>query len=167
MCLTPPAGLSRFVKQLVYRCPAMRSVWTIGERADGDAADSPRPFAWDLVAFADSATLHYLRRAADLHRADVLLRVVTDGDRFEIAWGDVERSGSLFGWDWCRATEVDAFYSEARWALPVEAGNVERTRHRAACVWQSGRSDTGQIRDRRGRSLSHEQRSSPGLSPAG
>jgi hypothetical protein len=135
--LTPSAGISRFVNQLAYRCPAMRSIWRIGELADRDAMDSPRPFDWELVAFADLATLHYLRNAADLHRADVLLRLVTDGDRFEIAWGALERSGSLVSWGWRRATKVEAYYSEARWARPAEAGDVERRRRRAACVWHS------------------------------
>jgi hypothetical protein len=130
-------GISLLVSQLTDRYPAMRSIWMIGSRADGDALDSQGPFDWDLVVFADAPTLRSLRKATDLHRADVLLRVVTDGDRFEVPWGKVHLSGSLFQWDWRQASEQEAYYSEARWTLPMEAGNVERTRRRAACVWRS------------------------------
>jgi hypothetical protein len=134
-------GISLFVGQLVDRYPAMRSIWMIGDRADGTVLDSRGPFDWDLVAFADNATLRSLRRATDLHRPDVLLRVVTDGDRFEVPWGRLHMSGSLFQWDWRQATENEAYYSEARWSEPEGTGNVERTRRRAACVWQSAPAD--------------------------
>src|SRR6185295_13052041 len=129
------SGISPFIGQLVNRCPAMRSVWTIGRPANGGVVDPLRAVDWELVAFADIATLRYLRRAADLHRADVLLRIVTDGDRFEIAWGALERSGSLFSWGWRRVTESEACFSEARWAQPPQGGEVERTHRKAACVW--------------------------------
>jgi hypothetical protein len=129
--------ISLFVGQLVDRCPAMRSIWVIGNRANGEVLDSPRPIDWDLVAFADMRTLRRLRKATDLHRVDVLLRVVIDGDRFEAAWGKLHVSGSLFQWDWCQANGNEAYYSEARWKGRVETGNVERTRRKAACVWQS------------------------------
>ena len=141
----PPAGgffaaeISLFVGQLVNRCPGIQSIWAIGNRADGEVADLAGPFGWDLVAFADGATLRYLRNAADLHRADVLLRVVTDGDRFEAAWGKLQVSGSLFQWDWCQANGDEAYYSEARWKEGAQAGNVERTRRKATCLWQAER----------------------------
>jgi len=130
-------GISLFVGQLAERYPAIRSIWMIGDRADGDGLDCHGPFDWDLVVFADKPTLRQLRWATDLHRADVLLRVVTDGDRFEMPWGTLQQSGSLFQWDWRQVTETDAYYSEARWTLPMRTGNVERTRRRAACVWRS------------------------------
>jgi len=130
-------GISLFISQLADRCPAMQSIWMIGARANRDVTDSPGPFHWDLVAFADIASLCYLRKAQDLHRADVLLRVVTDGDRFEIAWGDSHTSGSLCRWGWRQATQTEAYYSEARWAPPAGTGHVERTRCKAARVWQS------------------------------
>jgi hypothetical protein len=82
-------------------------------------------------------TLRHLREATDLHRVDVLLRVVTDGDRFEVAWGKLQVSGSLFQWDWCQTSEDQAYYSEARWKEGAQTGNVERTRRKAACVWQA------------------------------
>lgn len=130
-------GISVLVDQLAGRCPAMRSIWAIGSRADGGMLDARGPFDWDLVAFADASTLRALRRATDLHRADVLLRVVIDGDRFEVAWGRPYICGSLFQWDWREATNREAYYSEARWTLPAGTGNVERVRRRAACLWRS------------------------------
>ena len=129
-------AISLFADQLAGRFPTIRSIWAIGSRADGGILDAPGPFEWDLVAFADAATLRALRRATDLHRADVLLRVVTDGDRFEVAWGRPHICGSLFQWDWREATEREAYYSEARWTLPAGTGNVERVRRRAACLWR-------------------------------
>jgi hypothetical protein len=132
-------GMSLFLSQLADRYPAVRSIWAIGDRADGGVLDSESAFDWHLVAFADKPTLYGLRKATDLHRTDVVLRVVTDGDRFEVAWGRPDVSGSLFQWDWRQVTEKEAFYSEARWTVPVEAGNVERTRRRAVRVWQPAR----------------------------
>ena len=131
------SAILSFVGQLVDRYPAMRSIWVIGDRADGDAPESPGPFAWDLVVFADLSTLQQLRNATDLRRADVVLRIVTDGDRFEIAWDNPHMSGSLFRWDWCQVSDREAYYSEARWAGPLENGDVERTRREATRVWQS------------------------------
>lgn len=132
-------GISLLVGQLTDRCPAMRSIWVTGSRADSDVLDAHGPFDWELVAFADVPSLRSLRRATDLHRADVLLRVVTDGDRFEVAWGRLHLSGSLSRWDWRQASEQEAYYSEARWRLAAETGNVERVRRRAACLWRSER----------------------------
>jgi hypothetical protein len=130
-------GMSLLVDQLAGRCPAMRSIWAIGSRADGGMPDAQGPFDWDLVAFADASALRALRKATDLHRADVLLRVVIDGDRFEVAWGKLHLSGSLFQWDWRQTSEQQAYYSEARWTLPEGTGTVERVRRRAACLWRS------------------------------
>src|SRR4051812_6487567 len=114
--------ISLFVHRLAERCPGMRSIWTIGNSAAGEMREAQSPSNWDLVAFADRPTLRSLRKAADLHRADVVLRVVLDGDRFEIAWGRLDMSGSLFQWDWHQAAEKEAFYSEARWTSPVGTG---------------------------------------------
>lgn len=102
---------------------------------DATHGRAPGSALLQLVAFADRPALIQLRNATDLHRGDALLRVVLDGDRFELAWGDLSMSGSLFQWDWCQASEHDAYYSEARWGDPMEAGNVNRTRRKAACVW--------------------------------
>jgi hypothetical protein len=124
------------VSQIADRYRAVRSIWMTGSRADGGAAELGSPFDWELVAFADEPVLRSLRQATDLHRADVLLRVVIDGDRFQVAWGPLHMSGSLFQWDWREASGQQAYYSEARWTVPAETGDVERVRRRAACLWR-------------------------------
>jgi hypothetical protein len=104
-------GITLYLDQLAEHCPDIRSVWEIGARADDEVLGTCAPFGWDLLVFADLDTLHELRAASALHRPDVRLRVVTDGDRFEPAWGDVAQSGSLLDWGWRRVNEREAFYS--------------------------------------------------------
>jgi hypothetical protein len=106
-------GISIFLDQLAEHCPDIASVWLIGARADDDTLDSRSYFGWDLVAFADDATLRRLRGATELHRDDVCLRVVTDGDHFAPAWGDRSREGALSRWRWRSAGEREAFYAQA------------------------------------------------------
>jgi hypothetical protein len=134
--------ITLFVDQLTDRYRAVRSIWVIGARAGGDMPDAQSSFDWELIAFADAATLRALRRATDLHRSDVLLRVVIDGDRFQVAWGPLHMSGSLFQWDWREASERQAYYSEARWTLPAGSGDVERVRRRASCLWRAAKSES-------------------------
>ena len=105
-------GISLFLDQLAEHCPDIRSVWVIDARAQDEVLDICGPFGWDLLAFADEETLQQLRAATDLHRSDVRLRVVTDGNHFEPAWGDRAISGSLSGWNWKRVSEREAFYAE-------------------------------------------------------
>jgi len=107
-------GISLFLDQLAEHCPDIRALWMIGERADDEALGSCGPFGWDLLAFADAETLDRLREATDLHRSDIRLRVVVDGDRFEPAWGDPALAGSLSEWRWRRVSELEAFYSSER-----------------------------------------------------
>ncbi|MFN2644638.1 MAG: hypothetical protein ABR570_06585 [Burkholderiales bacterium] len=131
-------AISWFLAELQASCPALRSVWRIGESAAAGATlPSREPEMWDLIAFADAPSLQRLRGAQHLHRSDVRLRVVTDGDRFGLAWGEAPDAGTLSQWDWLQVNEREAFYSEAHWREPVEAALVERTRYRARCLWQS------------------------------
>lgn len=139
--------ISTFLGRVIEACPAIRSIWLIGEHASVDVSGLAASAAWDLVAFADAFTLQRLRKAADLHRADIHLRVVTDGDRFESAWGGLESSGSLMQWGWRHATPTEAYYNEAKWAGPVQDGNVERTRRRALRLWQSAEPTPGRRRN--------------------
>lgn len=137
----PPASMisaiAQFLAELQAFCPALQSVWMIGGRAAGTAARAPAPAVWDLLAFADAPSLQRLRDARHLHRPDVRLRIVTDGDRFGVAWGEACAAGSLSQWAWVQANEEEAFYSEARWAEPAHARLVERTRFRALCLWKT------------------------------
>jgi hypothetical protein len=128
--------ISPFLGLLEAHCPAVRSVWMIGERAASAAPHEPGPLVWDLLVFADAATLQRLRVATHLHRRDVRLRVVTDGDAYAVAWGDLPGYGSLFQWEWLEASEAEAFYSEAHWREPAHARVVTRTRRKALCLWR-------------------------------
>jgi hypothetical protein len=131
------SALSWFVAELQACCPALRSVWVIGERAAAATLGHADADTWDLIAFADAPSLQRLRGAQHLHRSDVRLRVVTDGDRFGLAWGDAPAAGALSQWEWVQVNEREAFYSEAHWSEPVEAALVARTRYKARCLWQS------------------------------
>jgi predicted nucleotidyltransferase len=124
--------ISIFVERVLECCPTIRSVWVIGARANGNASSD-----WDLVAFADAATLQRLRKAAILHRADVHFHVVTDGDRFEIAWGRMLSFDSLLQCGWRQSTDSEAYYNEAKWSGRSHQGQVKRTRRKAIRVWQS------------------------------
>jgi hypothetical protein len=121
---------------LEAQCPAVRSVWMLGARAASAAPHEPGHLVWDLLIFADAATLQRLRTAMHLHRQDVRMRVVTDGDRYAVAWGDLPGYGSLFEWDWVEPSEAEAFYSEAQWHEPASAGAVTRVRRKALCLWR-------------------------------
>lgn len=115
----------------------MSSLWLIGERAASATPHAFGPQVWDLVLFADDASLRRVRSATHLHRHDVRLRVVTDGDRFAAGWGEAFADGSLFQWEWRESGASEAYYCEARWREPPQAGLVERTRRRALCLWRS------------------------------
>ena len=91
-----------------------------------------------LMAFADPMTLARLRKAQDLHRDDVHLRVVTDGDHFDTAWGKHPSCGSLMSIEWRETAGAEAFYTEATWAGPVQNRDVQCTRRKAVRLWTSG-----------------------------
>jgi hypothetical protein len=127
-------GLDPFLGRILARCAFLRSMWMIGARADGGR--EPGRLTWDLLGFGDARTLQQLRHATELHRPDVQFRVVLDGDRFQSAWGSKRDYGSLFEWAWRPVSAAEAYYDEAVWAAPVEAGIVERVRRRAVRLWE-------------------------------
>jgi len=131
---TRPFAIGPFIAAMVAWCPAIRAIWCIGDFAD--TPPSGTRGLWDLLAFANPHTLLQLRLATTLHRQDVCLRVVTDGDRVHSAWGNAPEDGSLARWEWAESGAGDAFYSEARWAEPQLSGVVERVRLRALCLWR-------------------------------
>lgn len=131
-----PEEISGFISRMLDCCMDIRDVWLIGQDENGPDSSGPR---WELLAFADPTTLQRLRKANDLHRADVDVLVVTDGDRFENAWGQHRLSGSLVRWAWRRAVDGEAFYNEARWAGEHEQGEVVRVRRKAVLLWHAGR----------------------------
>jgi len=127
-----PPRLSALASRILANCLDITSLWSIGHDADDDSLTSER--AHPLLAFADNATLHRLRRSEDLHDFDIEFLVVVDGDVFESAWGPSRLSGSLARWAWRRISAGAAFYDESRWAA---GGGVVRTRRKALLVWQS------------------------------
>lgn len=91
-----PEELGMYVDRLRQRIPQIDEVWLLGPRVNDD---EHRGHDWDLLAFADESALEAMRADASLHRDDLHLNVVTDGDRFEPAWGS-GRPGRLTELDW-------------------------------------------------------------------
>jgi len=129
-----PAELSAFVSGIVARCLHIRAVWCVGH-ADPEAAlpDS----ACELLVFADRPTLQRLRRSDFLHREDVEVFVVFDGNQFENAWGRNKLSGSLARWAWRQVSDELAYYDESRWADHERDGSVVRVRRKATLIWRA------------------------------
>ena len=130
----PSIAPTPFISELLVACPEIRSLWSL----DHSASDTClQPGRSQLLAFADLATLRHLRIREDLHRTDVALLVVVDGDGFESAWGSCRLSGSLSRWAWRQISAHEAYYEEARWEERAsEAGNVVRVRRKALLLWQ-------------------------------
>ena len=119
---TAPVELSAFVSHLLARCLSIRSVWTLGPG--------------EFLVFADPAALRSLRKCDELHRADVEVLVVVDGDSFENAWGGRKLSGSLARWAWRQVSPELAYFDESRWK-EGDAGGVVRVRRKASLLWPS------------------------------
>ena len=129
------AELGLFLARLLARCLDVRSLWSLD---DGPGETTPAQPPYQFLVFADARTLHELQLARELHRPDIDLLVVTDGDAFETAWGPRRLSGSLARWAWRRASAEEAYYDESRWERGAEAtGGVVRQRRRAVRVWES------------------------------
>ena len=125
-----PAELSAFLSRVLVCCLDIRAVWSSG------AAGSSLPGgSHQLIAFADRPTLLSLRKSGELHRADVELLVVFDGDQFENAWGPQRLSGSLSRWAWRQVNDELAYYDESRWAPRGVDGAVVRVRRQAVLIW--------------------------------
>jgi hypothetical protein len=125
--------LSSYLSDVLHRCLDMRAVWSIGHNEE-DRDPSSRA----LLAFADRPTLEILRKSDSLHRPEVELLVVLDGDRFENAWGRQRLSGSLARWAWRPVTPDLAYYDESRWAArSANPGSVVRVRRKAFLLWRA------------------------------
>ena len=126
-----PAGLSAFLSRVLVSCLEIRAVWSSADAGSLLAAASHQ-----LIVFADRPTLLSLRRSERLHRADVELLVVFDGDQFENAWGPQRLSGSLSRWAWRQVSDELAYFDESKWANPeADAGTVVRVRRQAVLIW--------------------------------
>jgi hypothetical protein len=129
-----PAELSDFLSRVLVRGLDIRAVWSVG---NADVAVPTGDRGYELLAFADRRTLDNLRRSDHLHRADVELLVVIDGDRFENAWGQRRLSGSLARWAWRQVSPELAYYDESKWAEQASGiGGVVRVRRKAVLIWE-------------------------------
>jgi hypothetical protein len=136
---SPNVEITAFVSRVLASCLDIRAVWSMDHC---DAQSRPAPARHELLAFADAATLTRLRKSEHLHRADVELLVVIDGDLFESAWGPRKLSGSLARWAWRQISPHEAYYDESRWSqCDGDAGAVVRVRRKALIVWQSETAD--------------------------
>jgi len=124
-----------FIGEVLTNCPLLRAIWRVGQPANAKT-ELASLFVWDLIAFGDPLALHRLRQAPHLHRQNVRLRVVTDGDRFQSAWG-IEQSGSLARWEWAQTNAGEAYYND--FAVPAERSS--RLRYRAVRLWHLVRSE--------------------------
>ena len=133
----PPAPPAGFLYQLLRQCVDIRAIWSVGHcPASAAPAGSAAP-ATVLLAFADHATLARLRKCDALHRSDVDLLVVVDGDLFESAWGEHRVTGALSRWAWQEVSGDHAFYDEARWASQAgDPAGVVRERREAHLIWR-------------------------------
>ena len=126
-----PAGLSAFLSRVLVSCLEIRAVWS-----SADAGSCLASASHQLIVFADKPTLLRLRRSDQLHRADVELLVVFDGDRFENAWGTQRLSGSLSRWAWRQVSDELAYFDESKWAhREGDPGAVVRVRRQAMLIW--------------------------------
>ena len=115
--------ISDLAARLAAYCLDIRSVWCIEH---------------GLLVFADGRTLERLRKCDELHRADVDVLVVVDGDRFENVWGPCKLSGSLARWAWQQVSPDEAYYDESRWAdASGQASRVVRVRRKASLLWRA------------------------------
>jgi hypothetical protein len=125
--------LSAFLSRLLLCCLDIQTVWSLGH--DGLAEVAPDQ-SHSLLVFADRHALQTLQKADRLHRADVQVLVVLDGDEFESVWGPRRLKGSLARWAWRQVAQDVAYYDESRWAEPPQ-GNaaVTRVRRKAFLIW--------------------------------
>lgn len=103
--LTPEIEI--WLQRLIESAPQLTEIWLIGSRANDTASENSD---WDFIAFSTSA----LDMPEELHKPDVDLLVIYDGNSFSNAWGD-KKSGSLSVWQWQPASEIRATYQGEKW----------------------------------------------------
>jgi len=103
--------VNAYVRKVAAAHPNVFEMWLLGSRANGTATATSD---WDILAFADEATLDALREDRELHWAEVDLLVVRSSDgRFEKPWGR-KKSGSLEKWQWSRLSDTEATYRSTK-----------------------------------------------------
>jgi hypothetical protein len=121
--------IDSFIDEVLACCPMIRSIWLVADCASG-SVHAVRLYTWDLIAVADPLTL------ARLHRGDVRLRVMGEGNRLERAWGNDGRHDVLRASDWDESNPGEGYYTERSLPLAGLFGSEKRMRRKAVCVWQ-------------------------------
>src|SRR5438105_4730750 len=103
--------IDSFIDEVLACCPMIRSIWLVADCANG-SVHAVRLYTWDLIAFADPLSLERLRRTVRLHRGDVRLRVMGEGNRLERAWGGEGRPDVLRASDWDESNPGEGYYVE-------------------------------------------------------
>jgi hypothetical protein len=101
-----PEGLGMYIDIARERHPGMDEVWLLGKPSNHSGG---KEGLWTLLTFGNEAVLESLRADGSLHRCDVQLLVVTDGDRYASAWGEGQ-SGTLTSLQWRRGGADSAAY---------------------------------------------------------
>jgi|SRR5450759_3665356 len=105
-----PFDIQKYVQELVRRNPAITAAWLIGSRANGTAKPTSD---WDILVFADAATLQAIKDDKDLHKVFVDLLIVKENGEFEKPWG-CEKRGSLSSWHWHQTSPTGASYQSVK-----------------------------------------------------
>lgn len=128
-------NIDDYLGSLAAACGGVESIWLIGSRANGTARTNSD---WDLIAFGNSTVLACLKAHTELHRFDIDFLVVTNGDDFQNAWGDRNKSGSLSRWEWRQLSDTRAEYTESKSVESKDGGEI-LLRHRVSMrLWPDG-----------------------------
>ena len=125
--------LNDYLDQLVAAASGVREIWLFGSRANGAGRESSD---WDLLVIGCSLTLSQLQSATHLHKDDVDCLVVGDDQKFESAWGEKSKSGSLLTWEWkFQSDRKSATYCESKWHETEDDPGVRRRTRSARRLW--------------------------------
>ena len=124
-----------YVLKVAAEHPNVTEMWLFGSRANGTATEKSD---WDILAFADEATLNALRNDIELHepRVDLLIVKSANGS-FEKPWGK-KKSGSLENLQWNRLSNTEATYRSVKFVPdPGETreGNLHEQILKAIRLW--------------------------------
>jgi len=115
-----------YLEMLVQKYPSIGAIWLVGSRAAGcSRAESD----WDFFVFADNNTFQAIKRDPTLHRDDIDLLVVLDGNSFEEPWGDDPKRGTLKKWRWSKVSENEAKYVQTKWVADEDATKRHNAKH--------------------------------------
>jgi hypothetical protein len=126
--------INAFIDEVLACCPLIEAIWLVADPAGG-SRHAVRLYTWDLIACADPMTLHRLRKTVKLHRSDVRLRVMSDANRLDNAWGGDFGASVPVASQWEPSGPGQGHYIECLRA--GEPGSSEQCKRRqAVCLWQ-------------------------------